>query len=176
MLAASLRGHASGLTITFYGVLSVGLLFVAMEEIAWGQFVFYFSTPGWMEKVNEQGEFTFHNIGPVHDVSSSLPQFVFGVGGLIGVYLNRFRLFKDVAAPVVLLPWFILITGQALFEHVSDSYGIQPHLDWLVRQLAEPNEMLIALAALLYVFINATALARKVEITHGAGAYASASG
>ena len=47
--------------------LAVGALFVAGEEIAWGQRIFDFDTPESLERINDQLETTTHNIGPVQN-------------------------------------------------------------------------------------------------------------
>ncbi len=41
----------------------LALVFGAGEEISWGQRIFGFATPGFLQEVNSQGEFTVHNIG-----------------------------------------------------------------------------------------------------------------
>ena len=45
-----------------YIVLLVFCLFVALEEISWGQRLFGWSTPDWMAQRNIQGETNLHNI------------------------------------------------------------------------------------------------------------------
>jgi hypothetical protein len=52
-----------------YAGLAVGMIFVAMEEISWGQRVFGIDTPGFVEDINEQNEITLHNVEgfPLHE-------------------------------------------------------------------------------------------------------------
>ena len=45
-----------------YGALSFGLLFVGLEEIAWGQVLFGWETPETIATFNAQNQTTFHNI------------------------------------------------------------------------------------------------------------------
>lgn len=40
---------------------SIALLFGAGEELSWGQRIFDFETPVWLERVNDQGELNLHN-------------------------------------------------------------------------------------------------------------------
>ena len=47
--------------------LAVLLLIGAGEEISWGQRIFNFRPPGWVQKVNVQHEFNIHNIEPFND-------------------------------------------------------------------------------------------------------------
>ena len=53
----AMRSHA-----VFYGVVSFGILFVGLEEIAWGQILFGWKTPANIAAVNAQNQTTFHNL------------------------------------------------------------------------------------------------------------------
>jgi hypothetical protein len=46
------------LVVGFYLLFSVGLLFAAMEELAWGQQLLRYETPPLLEEVNKQDEAT----------------------------------------------------------------------------------------------------------------------
>ena len=46
----------------------IALIFVAGEEISWGQRIFDFPTPRILYEVNSQGEFNLHNIGRFRDI------------------------------------------------------------------------------------------------------------
>jgi hypothetical protein len=48
-----------------YLIYSLALIFVAGEEISWGQRILNFSNPEYFEQNNNQGEFTLHNLDPV---------------------------------------------------------------------------------------------------------------
>ena len=49
----------------FYAVLSFGFLFVALEEISWGQRIFGLGTPEFIEERNIQGEIGLHNLSSI---------------------------------------------------------------------------------------------------------------
>ena len=70
--------------ILFYGLFSLFLILIAMEEIAWGQWFFYFETPDSWNKINIQGETTLHNIKGIQGRTAIL-RFLFGLGGIIGI-------------------------------------------------------------------------------------------
>ena len=53
----AMRLHA-----VFYGIISFGMLFVGLEEIAWGQVLFGWKTPENIAAVNAQNQTTFHNL------------------------------------------------------------------------------------------------------------------
>ncbi|MGR3248773.1 MAG: hypothetical protein ACU0HS_09300 [Paracoccus sp. (in: a-proteobacteria)] len=75
---------ASGLKTTrldrsFLLLLALACIFVAGEEISWGQRIFGIDTPELLRSVNRQGEITLHNIGPLqgadfHEVAGVLLQ------------------------------------------------------------------------------------------------------
>ena len=46
-----------------YAIAAVAIVFVAGEEISWGQRVFGWLTPGALDDINNQGETNIHNIG-----------------------------------------------------------------------------------------------------------------
>ncbi len=47
---------------TIYAIISFGMLFVGLEEIAWGQVLFGWKTPENIAAVNAQNQTTFHNL------------------------------------------------------------------------------------------------------------------
>ena len=64
------------------GLLVFLMVFVAGEEISWGQRIFSFDTPDFMEDVNEQQEFGLHNLRYIHlykDGLFAIGIFVWGV-------------------------------------------------------------------------------------------------
>ncbi len=61
-LALLLAAVAVGRAAPVYILAALGLFFIAGEEISWGQHIFGFATPGFVEEVNHQGETNFHNI------------------------------------------------------------------------------------------------------------------
>jgi hypothetical protein len=46
----------------FFLIVAIVMFLGSGEEISWGQRIFGFKTPDTIEKINAQGEFTFHNI------------------------------------------------------------------------------------------------------------------
>jgi len=48
-----------------YGILALGLFFISMEEISWGQRIFGIANPEYFDKHNVQGEMTLHNLAYV---------------------------------------------------------------------------------------------------------------
>ncbi len=152
------QNGAGGLVVGLYAVFSVGLLFTAMEEVAWGQWLVGFQTPSVFKEINAQGELTLHNIRGVHGHTEFF-RVAFGLGGLIGVWLSFRRTFRKIGAPVILLPWFLIIIVLAGLDLYVDYYEIQTLIDKGVNKLAELVEMLIAASGFLFIWLNARMLA-----------------
>jgi hypothetical protein len=79
-LAAAMFGYAAlkqpGLLSVTTGLVALACLFVAGEEMSWGQRILRFDTPELIEGVNLQGEATMHNIegldsAPFHEVAGA---------------------------------------------------------------------------------------------------------
>jgi hypothetical protein len=141
----------------FYFLFSFGLILTAMEEIAWGQQIFAFETPPSLQEINMQGETTIHNIRGLHG-NTEYFRLAFGLGGLIGVCLGFQKLLSKISPPVVLLTWLLVITAHAAVDILNDITPIQKEFDAAISWLAELVELLIAVAAFLYIWLNANKL------------------
>ncbi|WP_412060753.1 hypothetical protein [Rubrivirga sp. IMCC45206] len=157
-LAAQLRRRGErGWTVAFYALFSLGLLAIGAEEVAWGQWFVGFETPEAIAEVNTQGELTLHNHKALKDHLEIFP-LLFGLAGLVGVWVRRFPGWSRVAAPAALLPWFALIAVVSAVDFLQDWVVIQAQFDELVNALDELVEMFVALAGLLFVRFNAARL------------------
>ena len=153
------------LVFGFYIFFSVALIFVAMEEIAWGQQFFGFDTPAGWRSINIQGETTLHNIEGIHGHSEIL-RLIFGLGGLIGVWLFFHPYFQKIGAPAILLPWFVIITLHAAVDVYNDCFPIEPRFDNYMSITAEIVELLIAISGFLYVTLNSRILSNTLKGEH----------
>jgi hypothetical protein len=141
----------------FYLVFGVAMLLIAMEEISWGQWFFHFHTPQAISDINTQHEFNLHNIKGMGGHTEYL-RLAFGVGGLIGVALSFVPAFNLVSAPRVLMPWFAVITLYAAADLYCDLRGGESNLAKAMDVMSEVIELLIAMAATLFVWLNARRL------------------
>jgi hypothetical protein len=158
------RAGERPLVVAFYAAFSVGLLFTAMEEIAWGQWIFFWQTPEVWKVINRQGETTLHNLGPMQG-RSELLRVAFGAGGLIGAWIARFPRFGKVSAPRSLVPWFVLIAGHASVDLFLDFDRISWRLEDTFNRTSELLELEVAIAAWLYVRMNGRRLAEARAAT-----------
>lgn len=137
----------------FYAFFAVGLLVIAGEEVAWGQWFVGFETPDVIGDVNTQGELTLHNYEGFNDHLELFP-LVFGLAGLVSVALAGTR-WERVASPRPLLAWYAVIAAVCAVDLLQDFYVLQVDFDHLVNALDEAVEMLVAIAGFLYVVLNA---------------------
>ena len=137
----------------FYLFFSIALLFIAMEEIAWGQWFIGFETPAAWKSINMQGETTLHNIVGLQG-KSEIFQLIFGFGGLLGILLSYYPRFEKIGSSILLLPWFIIIILYATLDLYNDFIPIQARFDYYINMTDELIELLIALASLLYIQLN----------------------
>ena len=79
------RTRRTAFVSVFFALFALGLLFAAMEEVAWGQTFFGFETPPMLKGLNRQNELTLHNIRGFHNRTEFF-RIAFGVGGILGVY------------------------------------------------------------------------------------------
>ena len=170
LLAAGLRAIALAwqtknhreeiLVYGFYAVFSIGILFTAMEEVAWGQWFFGFETPSALKRINVQGEVTIHNIRGLQSHTEFF-RVAFGLGGLLGVWLSSRRYFRKIGAPFILLSWFLIISILAVLDLYNDYFSIERRFDILIQKLAEFVEMMIGMSGFLFIWLNARMLAAK---------------
>ncbi|HET7753995.1 MAG TPA: hypothetical protein VFK85_08790 [Anaeromyxobacteraceae bacterium] len=156
-LALARRSRKLGLgslTTAFYVVYSLGMFFVGMEEIAWGQSFFHWQTPAQWSAINAQHETTLHNLSGMNDKLPVLP-IVFGVGGLIGIAVRRIAALRWVAAPAMLAPWFLLIVFHQGLDLAGAAWVRGSLFHKLFDRTDEIVEMYLAITAYMYLALNA---------------------
>jgi len=149
------KSGAGWLPVGFFGFFAAGLLLVALEEIAWGQWIYRYPTPDFIRSWNQQGEVTLHNVGVLQGNNEYL-RMVFGFGGIAGVVLGYLSSFRRIAVPVVVMPWFLSIATLAALEaYVSGGrLFLHKRITSVIFQMGETTELLIAIAGLLYVVLR----------------------
>jgi hypothetical protein len=137
----------------FYLALGLGLIFIGGEETSWGQNFFHYHTPEIFQRWNEQGEVTLHNVDGLNDRNHFL-RLAFGAGGLIGLLMWKSARFRDLAPPRALAIWFWLIALKSALDIFTTSRAGTSMNAYIIAQLSEVIEMLIAIAGLLYLWLN----------------------
>lgn len=147
------RHHESILVYGFYMLFSVGLLFIGLEEVAWGQWFFGFETPSYWKEVNNQNELTLHNL-EIWEHHLEIFPLIFGLGGLIGVWLSCKQFLPKMTPPFILFPWFFIITAISALDLMHDFFVFQKQLDHLINYLDEVIEMMVGISGLLYIWLQ----------------------
>ena len=143
----------------FYAVFGVGLIFVAMEEISWGQWFLFYETPEAIKNINKQEEMNFHNL-PAFHAAFEILRVAFGVGGLLGIACSFIKWTRPIGAPPLLVFWFAFIAILAALDvhNYYVDYTSNSIFGVAARQV-ELLELLIGGAALLYMWLNGRQLA-----------------
>lgn len=157
-LAAALFRRRQPFAGAFYAIFALGMFFIGMEEISWGQQLFGWQTPQDWNQLNAQGETTLHNLGPFQGHNDIL-RFAFGFGGLLGLAIAPLLPRLRVLVPDrILVMWFLTISGISAAQLYCDAIPTGPLVVPLSKvgdRLAEVVELLITIAAVLYLWLNA---------------------
>lgn len=143
----------------FFLVFAFGVFVVAMEEISWGQWLFFFKTPHAWRSLNRQGETNLHDLPGLWGRSEWL-RLLFAGGGLIGVWANRRPALRAIATPPSFAGWFAFMTAYVAVDAVNDF----TRDSWLLNTfnpISEWLEMLIGLSALAYIWLKRDEQARS---------------
>lgn len=146
-------------TIAF-GVLSLFLFFVAMEEISWGQRIFNVATPESIKKINSQNEITFHNVGLFQQLMFEL-YVAIGAAGILACALwfmpklRKLKMLRYIAMHPAILPFFIPIFVYGIYRvHVGQWSELRKTLSFdevkYISLYQEPVELMLALGFLFY--------------------------
>jgi len=158
ILSYKLTKSGNILVSVFYFIFALGLFFVAMEEVSWGQWIFKFHTPDYMRGLNRQTEFNVHNIESVN-LTFEILRVAFGLGGLVSIFLLKFKSFKFLSSPLSLISWFVIILLFAsldLYNRFDTSYLAlyRGNIFWFTMKFTEFLEMLISVCAFLFILLN----------------------
>lgn len=160
------RAEAGKLAVGFFAFFSATLLLVGLEEIAWGQWIYRYSTPDFIKSWNQQNEATLHNIPGLQGHNEYL-RMAFGYGGMIGIALGFTPALRRIGVPPVLLPWFFSIATLASLEMYVETGRkfLHGRITNTIFQMGEATEMLVAIAGLLYVGLKRRELRSAVSET-----------
>lgn len=150
-----------------YVILTIGLLFIAIEEISWGQRIFDFDNPDYFTHNNVQNEVSLHNL-------SAIQPYLKIIYILIGLYGTLAWLIKLVLAKklskhnllnFVIPAWYISLYFFMLFfiytllhyirpvavEYGLDGFRIGLFLKWRDEEFAE---LFLSMGFLIFVIDN----------------------
>ena len=133
----------------FFMVLGIIFFLVFGEEISWGQRIFGWTTPAFLEKINWKGETNIHNVDIIMTVSMTR---LFGAGCVVYAILvpvlnftsqKVARFVKRINVPVVSLPMAALFLINFILPRVINAYSLID--DHCVNEIKEFNMGLLFL-------------------------------
>lgn len=154
-LLSGRRGQ--GLFKPWIGLLLLGTIYFAGEEISWGQHFFAWSTPAEWQAINDQDETNLHN---VHALLDQLPRNLLTLAALLGgIAMPLWRAIKayqpSSLTPAgwlwptwICLPTCVLLLAVSLFDDWVEARAGLPL--WLDTSGGELKEGLLALFILFY--------------------------
>jgi hypothetical protein len=122
------RLHLHG---ALYGILALGLFFIAMEEISWGQRIVGITNPDYFNKHNVQNELTLHNLDSVQPLLRHMYIAIGFYGSfswmLAALLLPKVKLRCDnvlnfLTPPWYVAPYFFVCFSIYTFLHYIRSY------------------------------------------------------
>ena len=174
LMVLNLRRRGEVLLSGAYAVLCVGLFFVAMEEISWGQRLFEIKPPAYFLEHNLQRELTLHNLEPIQAVL----HYGYILVGLYGCFAFlctnhslRIRHRKLIGmltpSPALFLYFLPVVLFYSYFEWMDKVMGITPK--WFDQ---EPAEFFLSLGFLAFVLGNRLQLDKLLKGDDGTQASA----
>jgi hypothetical protein len=101
----------------------------------------------------------------------------FAVGGFAGIALGASKRFLKIAAPAILLSWFLAITIKCGLDFWTKSYDLHepgPHFwrtlfdadspwrwamfQWIINRTSKLAKLMVAISAVLYVWLKSRTL------------------
>lgn len=149
----------------FFGFAALASLFLAMEEIAWGQHLLGFATPEGVFDQNRQGETTFHNLGELQGRSDWM-RLAFGIAAVVGLFFSRIPQLRVIAVSKVLTVWAATILAIAAIDAANDMMTIHPDFDLAVNITSEFVELLCGGFALYYMILHSRRMDRVEPLSH----------
>ncbi len=153
------RRNIESYKIIFVSLLVLGLIFVGLEEVSWGQWFFYFKSPEYFKETNLQRETNIHNLRYLHVIFEYIRVFI-GVGGIISIFLNNTKTFKYISSPFLLFLSFLVITifsGLDVYNFYQPNQRLLFQVGgfwWFLKFNMEIIELLIGLSAFIFLYSN----------------------
>ncbi len=145
-----------------YGILTIGLLFVSLEEISWGQRLFNIEIPDYFAQHNIQDEITFHNLRVFQKHLHKINMII----GLYGTFsflllpltaLQYNHVVNFIVPSWFISPYFFFVLFMDVFFHYISPYGVRilgiDRLSlgfFVIWRDQEPAELLLSLGFLVF--------------------------
>jgi hypothetical protein len=138
-----------------FAIAAVGAVFIAGEEISWGQRLLGWATPEDLAVLNEQGETNIHNIGNVLSFLN-LGMFILTVVAGVMPFIWRWGSggrARDVTATILVPPLFLASSFLFAGAYRLARYSIFPEAGYVISRYGEVGELLLYGALLTFVIL-----------------------
>ena len=143
----------------FFFFLTFGLLFIAGEEISWGQRIFQIETPSKLAAINAQGEITLHNIKYFQKNYLHLVYIGIAVYGLLSNFILKkffskiYQKYQQLTFPCYLFfCFFVLFIYYVLFDYFQFLYILTPEARANIFLSEEIAETYLAMAMIIFTY------------------------
>ncbi|MAQ71829.1 MAG: hypothetical protein CL565_06515 [Alphaproteobacteria bacterium] len=133
----------------------LGTLYIAGEEISWGQWIFEWTTPEHWAAINDQQETNLHNTSSWLDQKPRLLlEIGMIVGGIFVPLIMKFKpsmlpiKFRIIYPPIILLPSVLCAELPKIVEKIGEAVDVN-----IFIRVSEINEFYMFYFVLLYVII-----------------------
>lgn len=150
-----------------YLALAFGVLFVAGEEISWGQRVFGWETPDSLADINHQNETNIHNIRAF--------QFLFGVVLMIGSAYAAFaplvraalrtQVFFPALSHLMIPPLFLIPAFLMPFGYRFVRLFFWPETQFIVVKFGEAPELCLYFGLFMFTYLNLRRLTQARDVS-----------
>lgn len=147
-----------------YGILAIGLFFIAGEEVSWGQRILNIATPESLKVINRQEEITIHNINGVESIV-----------GQIYIYASIYAAFGFILIPGLskiinselldfLIPrkYYVFYFLPIIVYHTSPLRGIIPYIPEVVELFFYAGIMVFLLENYYFSLERSTKVGKKM--------------
>jgi tetratricopeptide (TPR) repeat protein len=157
-----------------YCILSIGLFFISLEEISWGQRIFNIANPSYFEQHNWQHEISLHNLDIIRLSLLNTIYIVIGAYGtftwlILRPFMTRLKIKRENVINFIVPEWPI----SSYFFFVFFIYMLLSFIklypgSFLLWQDQEPAELLLSIGFLLFTVNNYIKLRTFQETTDSA--------
>lgn len=140
--------------ITF-ALAALTAFFIAGEEISWGQRILGFATPADLEAINEQGETTIHNIGPILSFLN-LGIFIVTITAGLAPFIWRWGRLgrpRDLDAMILVPPLFLASSFLFAGGWRLIRYALLEEGGYVISRYNEVGELLLYGALFAYAYL-----------------------
>lgn len=143
-LAARLWRERARWPALAYVAFAAACVFIAGEEIAWGQRIFGIETPEALERVNEQGEVTLHNVEGVL-VFFNAGMLLVGLAGTVLPWLApRVEALRERPWRLFVPPRFLTTAFFVMFAYKAIRFTVLDESRYTIVKIGEWAELCVA--------------------------------